>query len=57
MPALEKREKRMGTVRVNDCIQKLEAVEGKSTYKIMRDFHVAKLAKRLKPVQALRNKL
>ena len=47
----------MGTVRVNDCIQKLEAVEGKSTYKIMRDFHVAKLAKRLKPVQALRNKL
>jgi hypothetical protein len=38
-------------------VAELEAVQEKSTYEIMRDLCVAKLAERLKRVEAARNEL
>jgi hypothetical protein len=40
-----------------DCGTEVTAVEGKSTYKMLRDARVAELAKRLKPVEDASNDL
>jgi hypothetical protein len=37
---------------VNDCVPEVTLVEGKSTYELMRDAHVAELVERFKAVEA-----
>jgi hypothetical protein len=55
MPVSKEEDMKMEFHSENDSRAELEALVEKSTYKLLRDAHVAELSKRLKLVEEVRN--